>query len=394
MTAPLSAGRLGALDAFFEALSGVTTTGLSTLATIEDKSYAFLFIRAWLQWCGGLGIVVLGVALLIHPGPEARRLAMMDEEGDLAGSTRSFARRMLRVYLALTAGGIVLLWIVGGGLDEAVLYTLAAVSTGGFSPRDESLAAHGSTAFAAAVLLLCLLGAFPLVLYARLRREGWRALGADPQWKALLGAVVVTVAALGLCMTAQGTWSRSQIAHHAVLMGISAQTTAGFSVADPAAFSPASKMVMILAMLLGGSFGSTAGGIKVLRLLVLWRLLHLAIVRTRLPRHAVVTPRLGSRALEESDYHGAIVVAMLFLGAVVLSWLAFLLAGQPPLDALFEVVSATGTVGLTTGLAAPDLAPGLKLVLCADMLMGRLEVFALVVFVHPRTWLGQRAGVE
>jgi trk system potassium uptake protein TrkH len=139
-------------------------------------------------------------------------------------------------------------------------------------------------------------------------------------------------------------------------------------------------------MLSGGGVGSTSGGIKLLRLLVLLRVVQLAVLRAQLPRHAVVQPSLGGRVLESAQVEHALVLTLLYLGLVVLSWLPFLVAGHDPLNALFDVVSAAATVGLSAGVAAPDLAPGLTLVLTLDMLAGRVEVLALLVLLYPGSW--------
>ena len=111
-----------------------------------------------------------------------------------------------------------------------------------------------------------------------------------------------------------------------------------------------------------------------------------------MPSHAVTETRIGRKILEPDEITRAFVLILCFIGVVVLSWLIFLYYGYAPLDALFEVVSATGTVGLSTGITGPDLEPGLKLVLCADMLLGRLEIIALLIVLYPGTWIGKRAG--
>jgi trk system potassium uptake protein TrkH len=110
-----------------------------------------------------------------------------------------------------------------------------------------------------------------------------------------------------------------------------------------------------------------------------------------MPVHGVATVRLGGRALDDEDIQRALMLIALLVAVVVVSWLAFLVAGYAPIDALFEVTSATGTVGLSTGIAGSGLAGWLKAVLCADMLLGRLEVIALLVVLYPRTWIGKRA---
>jgi trk system potassium uptake protein TrkH len=143
-------------------------------------------------------------------------------------------------------------------------------------------------------------------------------------------------------------------------------------------------------MVAGAGIGSTAGGMKLLRILILIRMLQLAILRVQLPKHAVVRPTLGGRTLEPGQIEHALLLLLLFPLVILASWLPFLAAGYEPLDALLEIVSATATVGLSTGIAGPELEPGLRAVLTLDMLAGRIEILALLVLVYPGTWFKHR----
>lgn len=145
-------------------------------------------------------------------------------------------------------------------------------------------------------------------------------------------------------------------------------------------------------MLIGGDIGSTAGGIKIFRLLVILMLIRLIFARTCLPRHAVLEPRVAGHTVEPAEMNLTVGLVLLYLAVVAVSWFAFVISGFDGLDSLFEVVSAVGTVGLSAGLAASDLPSWLKLVLCVDMLVGRLEIIGIFVLVYPRTWFGRRAS--
>jgi trk system potassium uptake protein TrkH len=148
--------------------------------------------------------------------------------------------------------------------------------------------------------------------------------------------------------------------------------------------------LLVFSMLIGGGSGSTAGGIKLVRLLILLRLLQLFLRRTAMPPHAVAVAKLGGQVLEPLHTERVLLVVGLFVIVPALSWPVFLAYGYAPLDALFEVVSATGTVGLSSGISRPELETPLKFLLCFNMLLGRLEVLALLVLLYPRTWFGKR----
>lgn len=390
---PMLAG-IEPLDALFESVSGITTTGLSTLGSVEASPPTLLFVRAWQQWIGGLGVVVFALALFVGPGPAALRLGeeSLSTEG-LVRSTRSRARHFLAAYAVLTLAGFGVLWAAGLPVFDAVTNTLAAVSTGGFSNHDASLAAFPVWGQRAAVIALSILGAISFTLYLPESRGHLRRLARDPGLLGLLALGVVTTGLVLLFEVGRSGAGAAAPLAELPLLAFSAQSTAGFTSVGVTSLAPASKLALIGAMVIGGNIGSTAGGIKVLRGLVLLRVVQSAVQRRSLPEHAVVSPSLGGRRLEDAEVSAALALALLFFLVIGVSWLAFVAYGYAPLDALFEVASATGTVGLSTGIARPELETPLKWILCADMWLGRLEVLPLLVLLTPATWLG-RAEAE
>jgi len=387
---PVMSAGLTFPDAWFETISGLTTTGLSTAGPSSLLPRAHRFARAWMQWVGGLGMVVLSLAVMIRPGATARRMGdMEDYEENLIGGTRANARRVLVVYASITTGVIALLWLLETGLFNAVTYGLASVSTGGFSPLTGSLAAMNHPRGPAVVIAAAMTGAVPLLLYYRIYRDGAGPLLRDLQVRGLIALGCLWSFLLALTLFSQGfAWYRAL--GHGLINALSAQSTAGFSSLDMTTITPAAKLILIFAMVIGGGIGSTAGGIKILRLLILFRLLGLVVQKTSMPGQAVLDFRLGEDRLEREEIMGTVVLVLVFVVCISLSWLLFLLFGHAPLDSLFEVVSALGTVGLSTGITDPHLHPLLKGVLGADMLLGRLEIVAWLIFLYPRTWIGRR----
>jgi trk system potassium uptake protein TrkH len=173
----------------------------------------------------------------------------------------------------------------------------------------------------------------------------------------------------------------------------SAQTTTGFSTAGIGGWPAAAQLVLIAGMFVGAGVGSTGGGVKLLRLAIVARLALAALRRTAVTRHSVIRPELHGRALEQDEIESALLVIVAFLVTIAASWLVFLAYGYGPMESLFDVVSAVGTVGLSVGVTRPELEPTLKAVLCVNMLLGRLEILALLVVLYPRTWFGKRGDV-
>jgi trk system potassium uptake protein TrkH len=152
--------------------------------------------------------------------------------------------------------------------------------------------------------------------------------------------------------------------------------------------------VLIFSMFVGGCSGSTAGGVKLVRILILLRLIQVTLRRSAAPARAVMPLKLGGEPLDSDVIGNALLLLGLWVLVIAASWLPFLFYGYDSLDSLFEVVSATGTVGLSTGISAPSLDTAVKLVLGVDMLFGRVEVIALLVVLYPPTWLGRRRNIK
>jgi trk system potassium uptake protein TrkH len=328
---------------------------------------------------------------MLSPGLAAKRLDLSEDyESDLIGSTRTSARRTFVVYTLLTLTGIALLMLAGENGFESILYAFAAVSTGGFAPHDDSLRSLGGFFPQAIVILISMAGGVSLVLYARAYRNGWKTFWRDRQFLSLLAVGGIATALMAAFLRYQDGFAWPSAWGHGALNALSAQSTAGFASLDLAGLGDGAKLTLVFSMVLGGSMGSTAGGIKIIRLLVLLRLFQLIIQRAAAPPNAVAEARLGGRKIETEEIQDVLCIVTAFVGCIALSWLPFVALGHAPLDALFEVVSALSTAGLSTGITSADLQPLLKAVLCLNMLLGRLEILAWLVFFYPPTWMGIR----
>ncbi|GAB5452574.1 MAG: TrkH family potassium uptake protein [Halioglobus sp.] len=381
---PLMAYGIAPLDAWFEAVSGVTTTGLSTLS-ISDAPSAMLFGRGWMQWIGGIGVVVLALALFITPGTTANRLGFTDNEmDDIVGGTRAHARRVIMIYLIITLGGTFALYLCGSSLLDAVVHCMAAVSTGGFANYTDSLASVGAAELLV-INVLCIAGAISFHLYYRSMLFTTRRGLLDQQLYALLAALLVATAAIWLLARLENL---SVSAADLATLAISAQTTAGFSTVSIAELPVSIILILCICMGVGGGVGSTSGGLKLDRALVILRQARRLLVQTGLPEQVHLSNRDQNKLAEITG------LLCWFLAALLLSWLAFIAHGYPPAASLFEVTSALATAGLSAGITGADLPPFLKFVLCCNMLLGRLEIIAILVLFAPNTWIGRRRKLQ
>lgn len=371
------------LDAFFEAVSGLTTTGLSVAP--PDVGPAFLFARSWLQWIGGIGIVLIVLSVVIRPGTSAYRLYSVHiAEKKLRPNVISAAKLLGRIYLGITLISFILLMIAGMAPFDALCHALSAVSTGGFSTNPDSIAGFSGILIPATIILGCVLGSINFSLYPRII-ENPRLLLSSEQFRGFLA--VFAAGALLLAFTMQQSGSLSFVLGAAAFQALSALTTAGFATIDIAPLPDSSKMVLSALMWIGGSVGSTAGGIKILRLIILVKLIHMVFIRFFLPREALTPLKVRGEVMEANELNGILTFVLLYLAILFSSSLVFMLHGTGCADALFEVSSALGTVGLSAGVTTAAMAPQLKMVLIADMLLGRMEIIPLCILLFPRTWV-------
>lgn len=376
------------LDAFFEATSGITTTGLSVARAAEDWPVSGHFLRAWMQWCGGVVVAVAGIALLIDAGRAARVMGRESVSGaDYLASTRAKARLVLVGYTGLTVIGVMISIPLFPGIWEGPLIVLAAVSTGGFSPRDSSLADYSLVA-QVFTFVLCIATSISLLFYAvALRRGPFDALrrGTVPVTLGIIAAGTVLYAVLHL--SAHGGPEDEFVA--GLLNHISAQTTAGFSTTPLPPASPV-LFLMIVAMILGGDVGSTTGGIKTGRTMMLFRMVALVFLRLRMPDRAVSHLKIGARRADSEEVLLPAALLSIYLVTLAILSLAYYGHGHPALASVFDAVSALSGVGLSTGVIGPDLAPSLKTLTIIAMFLGRLEFFVLIALFLPSTWITRR----
>jgi len=391
MTIPVMESGLEFTDALFETISAITTTGLTTLTDVESRPKTFLFARAWMQWYGGLGIIILSVALFMRLSIATRRLTEPLSTDSFISSSRTFARQMLVVYVILTAVAVLAVTAISGDFFLAITHVLTGVSTGGFSSFNDNLAGIPPGMTQSAILFFTMFGAIPFPLFFIAWKSGLKNVYKDVEFIGLFALIVLFSLLLTILLFNQwgGDWQNAL--YHGVCTAVSAQTTTGFNTISVSELNPVTKLVIIISMIIGGSTASSAGGIKILRLLIFFRLMQLIFQRTTLPSHAVSKQTLGGKTIENDELQRALFLIILFFVVIIVSWLIFLFYGYEPLDALFEVVSATATTGLSSGVTQHGMPTALKAVLAVDMLLGRLEIIAFLVLLYPRNWFGKRA---
>ncbi len=389
-------------DAFFEAMSGLTATGATLLARPESAAPSILLYRALLQFVGGLAIIVLSVALLSRIAHTGARL--LGETGRGVARMRpkvgQAARALWKIY-AIFAGLLfailVPVFTFHVGLPwklavfEALAHAMATISTGGFTTHATNISFFDSGLLEGILVAFMLLSGMNYTLHHRLWNGDWKRMVRDAEWRIYLAVVAITAAGL----TGSLWWAGEGLAEalrHGLFTTVSFLTSTGYVIADTDQWSQAAKLVLVALMFVGASAGSTAGGMKLLRVLLLWRVVQRELRRLLHPR-AVIPVRHADRIVPET----AVLTVVAFFFAFLTVWMvgALLLILLDPALGLFDgsvaAAAAIGNTGPALGVVGPTesyaaLAPASRIIMAALMFVGRLEVFAALVVFHPASW--------
>ena len=392
----LLTGTLGSpVDALFEAMSGFTTTGATVLTDIESVGRGVLFWRSFTQWLGGMGIIVLFVALLPELGPGARFLYKLEVPGPTAEALRPRIRDtatiLWRIYLLLTAAETLLLLACGLDLYDALTHTFSTLSTGGFSPRNASIAAFDSPWAHLVVIVFMVLAGGNFSLYYGLRLRGNWNLLRDPEFRIYLAIMAGSSAVVVATLVAAGGYPlHPRALLDAVFQVTSIQTTTGFATTDFETWPELARMLLVTLMFVGGCAGSTAGSMKVMRMVVG---LKFAFREVRLAFSPMtVTPVfVGGKPVPEGVVNTVSGFFILFLTSWGLGALLLTIGGNDLITAGTAAIATLGNIGPGLEAVGPIenyaffSAPE-KLLMVVLMILGRLEVYSIAALFSVRFW--------
>ena len=384
------------LSGFFESMSGWTGTGLTMVGNEELLPYTLQFWRSLIQWVGGVGVIVLTLSILARPGTGSFVLYKGEaRDKKTHPSIVSTVRTIWWIFLLYTIIGVVALTIIGfvtsNGMDpwQSLNHAMTGLATGGFSVTDDSLAGFGVIS-QIAVLILMGLGAIAFAAHYDLLKGRVKKFLSDAQFKAMIILIILGVLALTFINLEQGG-SNGNVLHSLKISGFqftSAITCTGFaSVTDVGLWSDQALLIIACAMIIGGAAGSTAGGIKLFRGILLYKGVSWRIKRAISTPRRVFVHKLGNKPLSKDDATDLINEAAI----ISFIWVILLLVGVivimeaiPKTDlshSFFEVCSAQGNVGLTTGITHIDMDPIGKAMLIINMWIGRLEIIPVIVLI-------------
>jgi len=388
---------LGFVDALFESMSGLTTTGATILTDFSGYGRGLFFWRALTHWLGGMGVIALFVAVLPRLAIAGRELFFAEAPGPsdekLTPQIRRTAMVLWRLYAAITAVEVAALMLAGMSLFDAVCHAMATLAAGGFSPHPQSAAGYASAAVDWILVVFMFVAGANFALMYRVISGGPRTLFRDEEFRAYTGVVLVASATIAVMLMLDGQ-ALAEAVRHGAFQVISIMTTTGFASQDFQLWNDQAKMVLLLLMFVGGCAGSAGGGPKVIRHVLMARFTLRELKRALHPR-AVLPVKLGGRVVPEHILRDIQVFMLFYLLCFAVGATVVVALGADLVTGITASAACLGNVGPGFNEVGPmssfaGLHPISKIVLTLEMWIGRLEVLTVLVLLRWEAWRSAR----
>lgn len=378
-------------DAWYETMAGFTTTGSTVFTDVAAQTHSILLWRALMQWLGGMGIIVLSVAILPMFGLGGMQLYSAEVTGvsydKLSPRIADTAKHMWLTYILLTLAEGVLLWAFGMGRFDAVCHAMATISTGGFATHNDSVIAY-APAIQWVILVFMLLSGinFTQLIYALRGKPSRMLQDEETRWYVMACLIAGVILSVGLAIHTQ-VWDSIRVG---MFTAVATITSTGFVASDYMVWPPILWMIVFFLMFTGGASGSTAGGIKWVRLAIFAKSAN-AEIKRRIHPNAVIPVRFNGHTLREQTTSNVIAFVFFYIAIIVLAALCFCACGIGFDESIGVAVSMIGNVGVSIGqwgssgcyAAFPPIA---KWVATFVMLIGRLEIFTVLLLFSRALW--------
>ncbi len=386
---------MGLTDAFFESMSGLTTTGATVLVGIDDLPISIRYYRQQLQWLGGMGIVVLAVAVMPMLGIGGMQLYRAETPGPIKNSKLTpriteTAKALWYIYLGLTVACAIGYWLAGMTVFDAIGHSFSTVAIGGFSTHDASIGFFHSPLISAIASLFMIAAGMNFALhFLALRQRNFLVYLQDTEVRVFLGfLLLVTVLTCGVLWSTNTFSDATTTLWHGVFQVISIGTTTGFTTSGFHWWPSLLPVLLIMMSGIGGCAGSTAGGVKVIRMILLYKQGRREINQLIHPS-AFFPIKLGGKPVPDNVINAIWGFFALYIFSYLVLSLAMTATGADPLTAFSAVTACLNNLGPGLGAVAKNYAaidPAGKWILSGAMLMGRLELFTLLVLLTPAFW--------
>lgn len=381
-------------DAFFETMSGFSTTGATILTDIEALPHGLLFWRSLTHWLGGMGIIVLSLAILPFLGVGGMQLFKAEVPGPTADKLTpritQTAKILWGVYAGISLVEVILLMFGGMSLFDALCHTFGTMATGGFSTKNASIAAFDSAYIDYVITFFMILAGTNFALHYRVVTGDWKAYFRNREFTFFLSIIGVAFLIIGLDTFFTRYDNPGNALQYTLFQVVSIVTTTGYGTADYELWSFSSQLMLFFLMFVGGCAGSTGGSLKVVRIYVVFKFIYSEFIRLMHP-HAVVPVRIGDNTVPRDALTNMIGLFILFVLIFIFGSLVMAMLGLSMDSAMGSVAATLGNIGPGLGSVGPTdnyaHIPGAgKWLLTLFMLMGRLEVFTVIILLAPTFW--------
>ena len=378
-------------DAFFESVSGFTTTGASVVNHIEGLSRGALLWRSLIQWIGGMGIIVLSIAILPFLGVGGMQLYKAEVPSPvpdkLQPRIRDTAALLWKVYLAMTAVEALLLWAGGMSVYDALCHAFTTMPTGGFSTKNASMAHFDSVYLDLVVIIFMVLAGINFSLHYQLLRGKPLAFWQDAECRYFLGIVLVLTLVVSFDIWQTVYAGVAEALRHGLFQVVSIITTTGFATADYEKWPAMSQVILLICMFMGASAGSTGGGMKILRIMLCFKFCYKELF-TLIHPHAVSHVKIAGKTVPDDVMRSVFGFMALYLGLFAVCAILLAGLGVDLLTTIGAVASCIGNIGPGFGMVGPvenyaEIPYLGKWLLIWCMLLGRLEIYTVVILLVP-----------
>lgn len=382
------------LDALFETTSGLTATGATILKDIEILPRSLLLWRSLTHWLGGMGIIVFFIILLPKVGMGAAHLFKAEVPGPdnerLSPKIRQTAMTLWGIYGSLTLIEIIILKLAGMSFFDAVNHALSCMATGGFSTRNASIGAYNSLSIELIIILFMILSGVNFTIYINTWRKGTISLIRNTELKVYLSTIGVTTLVVAASLILQGGYKWQFALRESMFQAVSVITTTGFVITNFDTWPSVSKMILFFLMFVGGCAASTSGGIKMARVILLFKM-GAAQIKQAIHPQLVTNVFSGDKVVDPIVLRNVTRFFFLFIITFASASVIFAACGFEPFDAMGAAIATLGNAGPGFGAVGPattyaSVVPFGKIVMIACMFLGRLELMTFLVIIQPEFW--------
>ncbi|HEC18031.1 MAG TPA: potassium transporter [Gammaproteobacteria bacterium] len=382
-------------DSVFESISALTTTGATVITGIDELPHSILFYRQQLQWMGGMGIIVLAVAILPMLGIGGMQLYRAETPGPMKDSKLTpriteTAKALWYIYLGLTVACALAYWLAGMSGFDAIAHSFSTIAIGGFSTHDLSMGYFDSAAIEAVAVVFMLLAGINFALhFLAWRGTTLRPYFSDPEVRTYFSVLLVSASIASAYLYETQTFDNIASAiHHGIFQAVSIGTTSGFTTADYYNWPGFLPVLLLFTSFIGGCAGSTGGGLKVIRFLMLVKQGMREIFRLIHP-NAQIPVKVGNKPLSEPVINAVWGFFALYIASFTLMMLLVMMTGLDQVSAFSAVAASMNNLGPGLGDVGAhygNINSAAKWILCFAMLLGRLEIFTVLVLLTPAFW--------